>query len=468
MNRVVVIVLFLITGLLLSGCGDRPESKIALGSSPAERGLGQGGTTLDEQLRAIIEEQGITKLDPGSDPDPELAALGQALFFDKILSGNRDISCATCHHPTFSVGDALPVAIGTGGTGQGDRRTLGRDRNLIPRNSPEVFNRGAAEWKSMFWDSRVVVGPDGEFVSPAGSQLPEGLSNVLAVQAMFPVTSRDEMRGSYGDADVTSRENELTLLEDDDLPAIWEALMARLLANPEYVQLFQAAYPEVPLEELGFQHAANAIAAFEVQAFTLDHSPWYSYLEGDDDAISDEAKEGALLFYDQVGCAECHSGPLFTDQEHHVLASPQVGPGKGEQAPWDLGRIRETGKAEDEFAFRTPPLHNVTRTGPWMHDGAFNTLEAVILHHLDPASSLRQYDPGSQLPPELRSTYQDDEALTEQMLANLDPRIAESKSITDEQMAGLIAFLESLTDPAITELDAVVPENVPSGLPVTD
>ena len=103
-----------------------------------------------------------------------------------------------------------------------------------------------------------------------------------------------------------------------------------------------------------------------------------------------------------------------------------------------------------------------------MHDGAFNTLEAVILHHLDPTSSLRQYDPGSQLPPELRSTYQDDEALTEQMLANLDPRIAESKSITDEQIVELIAFLESLTDPAITELDAVVPENVPSGLPVTD
>ena len=74
-----------------------------------------------------------------------------------------------------------------------------------------------------------------------------------------------------------------------------------------------------------------------------------------------------------------------------------------------MGRIRETGKAEDEFAFRTPPLHNVTRTGPWMHDGAFNTLEAVILHHLDPASSLRQYDPGTQLPPKLQSTYQGDE-----------------------------------------------------------
>jgi len=244
--------------------------------------------------------------------------------------------------------------------------------------------------------------------------------------------------------------------------------MARLIAYPEYVQLFQAAYSEVPLDELGFQHAADAIAAFEIQAFTLYHTPWYSYLKGDDDAISDKAKEGALLFYDQAGCVECHTGALFTDQEHHVLASPQVGPGKGEMAPWDLGRARETGKAEDEFAFRTPPLHNVTHTGPWMHDGAFNTLEEVILHHLDPASSLRQYDPESQLPLELRSGYQDDEALTKNMLSNLDPRIVEAKSITDEQVAELIAFLECLTDPAITYLDAVVPENVPSGLPVAD
>ena len=362
MSRTFAVIFLLVGGLLVSGCIKSSESQLGLKSFFPGRELRQGDPNLDQQLHDLIEEQGITRLDPGTEPEPGLAALGQALFFDKLLSGNRDISCATCHHPTFSVGDALPVAIGTGGTGQGDRRTLGRDRSLIPRNSPEVFNRGVAEWKSMFWDSRVAVGLDGEFVSPAGGQLPEGLSNVLAAQAMFPVTSRDEMRGSYGDADVTSRDNELTLLEDDDLPAIWEALMARLLANPEYVQLFQAAYPEVPLDELGFQHAANAIAAFEVQAFTLYHTPWYSYLEGDDDAISDEAKEGALLFYDQVGCAECHSGPLFTDQEHHVLASPQVGPGKGEQAPWDLGRIRETGKAEDEFAFRTPPLHNL---GQW-------------------------------------------------------------------------------------------------------
>ncbi len=423
---------------------------------------------LDEELQAIIKREGLAPLDPGPSQDPAKVALGEALFFDKILSGNRDIACATCHHPTFSGGDALPVAIGTGGKGLGDVRIIGRDRNFIPRNSPEIFNRGALEWQSMFWDSRVAVGPDGKFVSPAGDRLPEGLDNVLAVQAMFPVTSRDEMRGSYGDSEVTSRDNELTLLEDDDLPAIWEALMARLLSHPEYVELFKAAYPDVSQDELGFQHAANAIAAFEIQAFTLYHSPWYSYLEGDDEAISEEAKRGALLFYGQAGCANCHSGPLFTDQEHHVLAVPQVGPGKGEQAPWDLGRSRETGRKEDAFAFRTPPLHNVTHTGPWMHDGAYSTLEATIQHHLDPVASLRNYDPAVHLQTELQDTFQDDEALIEQMLANLDPLLAKPQSLSAEEIAYLIAFLESLTDPAVAELDRVIPENVPSGLAVVD
>ena len=276
------------------------------------------------------------------------------------------------------------------------------------------------------------------------------------------------MRGSYGDAEVTSRDNELSLFEDDDLPAIWEALMARLLSYPEYIQLFLAAYPDVPQDELGFQHAASAIAAFEVQAFTLYHSPWYSYLEGDDGAISDEAKKGALLFYDQASCANCHSGSLFTDQEHHVLAVPQVGPGKGEQAPWDPGRIRETRREEDAFAFRTPPLHNVTHTGPWMHDGAFSTLEAVIRHHLDPASSLREYDPIAHLSPDFQSTFQGDEELIELMLANLDPLLAEPQPFSDEEITYLIAFLESLSDPAVAELEKVIPEKAPSGLPVRD
>ncbi len=461
MSRIGACIIILIMGLAISGCSGSDNDIVDMLIAPHS-------VDLDQQLRDLIETQGIKRLETGSEPNAELVALGRALFFDKILSGNRDISCATCHHPAFSGGDALPVAIGTGGAGLGDSRILGKDRNLIPRNSPEIFNRGFPEWTSMFWDSRVAIGVDGQFISPAGDQLPEGLADVLSVQAMFPVTSRDEMRGSYGDAEASNGDNELTLLDDDDFPAIWQALMARLLAYPEYAQLFENAYPDITPDELGFQHAANAIAAFEIQAFTLHHGPWYNYLAGDDTAIPDAAKVGAILFYDQAGCADCHSGPLFTDQEHHVLASPQVGPGKGEQAPWDLGRFPVTGNSADKFAFRTPPLHNVSLTGPWMHDGAYNTLEAVIRHHLHPASSLLGYDPAEYLPPEMQGTYQDDEELNSQMLANLDPLATEAKTLTDDQIASLIEFLECLTDPAVVELDTLVPQSVPSGLPVQD
>ena len=252
---------------------------------------------IDEELLSLLRDQDIQPLTPGPEPEPALVKLGQALFFDKILSGNKDISCATCHHPTQNSGDSLPVSIGTGGSGLGITRQIGYDRQLIPRNAPEVFNRGVSEWNTMFWDSRVALNNDGTFISPAGDQLPAGLDSVLAVQAMFPVTSADEMRGAAGNVDVLGEPNELALIDEADLPAIWQGLMARLLAIPEYETLFREAYPDTAVSDLGFEHAANAIAAFEISAYTLENSPWHYYLNGNTSALSAEAKQGALLFF---------------------------------------------------------------------------------------------------------------------------------------------------------------------------
>ncbi len=121
----------------------------------------------------------------------------------------------------------------------------------MPRNAPELFNRGASAWRSVFWDSRIemlnsykggaVPFGGGWLVTPAGENLPDGLDSVLAAQAMFPVTSRTEMRGDAGDADVFGEENTLAHLDDEDLPGIWRSLNARLLAIPEYAQLFGTA-----------------------------------------------------------------------------------------------------------------------------------------------------------------------------------------------------------------------------------
>jgi cytochrome c peroxidase len=436
--------------LFAAGCGDDSSS-----------------ATTDAQLQAAIAATDVAPIDPGPAPAPAKVALGRALMFDKLLSGNRDISCATCHHPLYATGDALSVSIGTGGSGLGPERTLGAGRNLIPRNAPEVFDRGAVEWRTMFWDARVAGSAATGFTTPAHDALPPGLDNVLAAQAMFPVTARDEMRGAVGDVDVFGDPNEIAAIADADLPAMWAALMDRLQSVPEYVDLFAAAYPEIPTEELGFQHAANAIAAFEIEFWSFPNSPWDRYLRGERAVLSESAKRGALLFLGDAGCVSCHAGSLLTDQQFHDIGAPQVGPGKGAEAPQDYGRGRETGRIEDRYRFRTPPLRNVAITGPWMHDGAYVTLEAAVRHHLDPQQSLRSYD-STQLSDVMRDTVQNDAATIDAILANLDPLVATPLQLTDEQVSDLLAFLEALTDPAALDLSADVPESVPSGLPVED
>lgn len=446
MKRTIIFILFVSFGF--SACTSRAEQ-------------------LDEQLQKVIQSEELAALDIGESPESAKVTLGQMLFFDKELSGNRDISCATCHHPTQGSGDGLAISIGTGGAGLGPERQIGYGRSFIPRNAPEVFNRGSSEWTTMFWDSRVAV-RDGVFQTPAGEKLLDDLENVLAAQAMFPVTSADEMRGAAGDVDVQGNGNELSLLDADDLPGIWAGLMERLLAYPEYVALFQGAFPDVPAEELTFAHAANAIAAFEIYAYSLPNSPWTNYLNGDVSAMTETEKEGALLFYGEAGCASCHSGSLLTDQAHHALAAPQVGPGKGAESPLDLGRWRETQAESEMYAFRTPSLHNVAVSGPYMHDGAFATLEAAVLHHLDPETSLLNYDPTEHLHPDLHNTFQNDPTLLENMLHYVDPALAPERSLTNAEVEAVLAFLSALTDPAVTNLDHYVPESVPSGLPVQD
>ena len=218
---------------------------------------------VDPVLHQLLAAAGATPLDPPPAQDPALVALGRALMFDKILSGNRDVSCATCHDPVAHTSDGLSLSIGTGGVGAGGARALGTARQFIPCNAPDLFNRGYPEFTSMFWDGRVGRGSVGGLDTPAGAALPAGLSGPLAAQAMFPVFTRLEMRGHPGDLDRFGAPNELASLGDDDPSPVWAALMTRLLAIDGYVTLFQAAYPGIPLDQLGFQHAANATAAFE-------------------------------------------------------------------------------------------------------------------------------------------------------------------------------------------------------------
>jgi cytochrome c peroxidase len=421
----------------------------------------------NRELRKVMRESGIGPLDPGPAPEPALVTLGQALFFDRELSGNRDVSCATCHHPHFATGDGISLSVGVGGTGLGQARRLAEGHEFVARNATDLFNRGAAEWTTMFWDNRVNGTPETGFHSPAVGQLPSDLDSVLAAQAMFPIASDEEMRGEPGDVDVFGDPNELAGIIDEDFSAIWNGLMSRLMGFPEYREMFAAAFPDVPEDQLGFQHAANAIAAFQIDAWTYLGSPWDRYVVGEDGALSDEEKRGALLFFGKAGCARCHSGSLFTDQEPHNVAVPQLGPGKDEEAPLDIGRARVTHYPDDMFAFRTPPLRNVSLTGPWMHNGAYTTLEGAVRHMLRPEESLRHYDAG-QLAPELQSAVHADSATIELLLTSLDTSVTPPVELSAAELSDLMAFLQALTDPAATDLGQDIPPSVPSGLAVEE
>ncbi|MBX2870792.1 MAG: hypothetical protein KTR30_01795 [Saprospiraceae bacterium] len=425
------------------------------------------GRELDNALQSIIRQNGLNQHAPVADYSDAKVELGRMLFFDKILSGNKDISCATCHHPALGSADALPLAIGVGGEGLGAARQMGKGRERIPRNSPDIFNRGAKEWHTMFWDNRVSGDIMAGYESPADEKLIAGLENILAVQAMFPVTSRDEMRGEIGDRTVNGEINELALISNAMPQVVWHRLMLRLKKIPAYVELFEAAYPDEAVQDLGFQHAANAIAAFETEAFTFHDSPWDLYMDGMTNAIDESAKRGAVLFYGKANCSTCHSGNLMSDQQAHNIGVPQLGPGKGTAEPLDVGRYLETGDQADAFAFRTPSLKNTAITGPWMHNGAYNSLEEAVRHHLDPKLYLQQYD-ASKLPKELQASFQDDEEVAQRMLGQIDPALQVEKPLEDKDIGDILSFLYALTDQSALELEHLVPATVPSGLPVKD
>jgi cytochrome c peroxidase len=236
---------------------------------------------------------------------------------------------------------------------------------------------------------------------------------------------------------------------------------------PAYVALFEAAYPDIPRALLSFRDAANAIAAFQLEELTKTDSPFDRYLSRDDFALSTEEKEGALLFFGRARCSTCHSGPLLGAQQFANAGVPQIGPGMPGTAPLDLGRGEIDEHQFFHFSFRVAPLRNVELTAPYMHNGAYRTLEAVVDHYDDVRLALETYDV-SQLDPAVRDRHHGDDSTITAMLASLDGRLSVPLDLTADEKRRLVSFLRSLTDPAARHLDGIAPSVVPSGLPMRD
>lgn len=446
-----MIVFALAGALTLAAC----DSTDPVSGPPVSLGR---GPDLAQEVRQLAARRGIKPMPKPQRVRPQLAELGRMLAFDKILSGNRNISCMTCHLPEFALGDARSLAIGEGATGLGSER-VHPDGVFIPRNAPPLFNLFLFD--HLFFDGRVQVDRAGRFHTPAGDQLTPEMTRTLrfgAVSALplFPVTNREEMRGRPG-------QNELADIPDDGFQAIWSALMQRLGAIPEYRQMFEEAYPGEQFDRMTFAHASNAIAGFFVEAFTFDDAPWDRFLRGQPDALTAEQLDGALNFMN-APCATCHNGPLFSDKKFHNVALAQIGPGvgNGPSGHDDFGRMNVTGDPDHIYQFKTPQLLNVELTGPYGHAGQFAELSDFIDHYSRNDEKLRAYTNADIPEPLLQGTLVDNK---EAVIATRSPFILPA-DFDEVFVRKVTAFMRALTDDRARALLHVVPESVPSGLPV--
>jgi len=275
-------------------------------------------------------------------PTNEKIELGRLLFFDPILSGDKDVACATCHQPSNAYAEYRDLSIGVNGKGLGARRTFNQPNEipLLKRNAHTILNtafNGIKTFSSynpneapMFWDLRVTS---------------------LEKQAIEPILAFEEMRGTH------FSESE-----------ILDSILFRLNEIPQYIDLFNSAFDE--LDPINEQNIGKAIAAFERTLVTTE-TRFDKYMRGDKDAISASEENGFELFK-KVGCGNCHNGPMFSDYLPHIIGVPS----NEKLLEFDKG-------IDDTYAFRTVSLRNLRFTAPYMHNGKFNTLEEVLEFYED-------------------------------------------------------------------------------------
>ncbi len=315
--------------------------------------------------------------EPADNPSsPAKIALGRLLFWDPVLSGNGDIACASCHDPRTGYADGRPTALGT------------LDASLTPpnRNSQTVLDtawNGAiagapipdCEAAPMFWDNR---------------------AHSLEEQARGPLTSPAEMMGSAYTA-----------------ATIFPELVTRLEGIPAYAAQFEAVFGAVAITD---DNIVRAIAAFE-RTLTNPRTSFDRFVGGDATALTPQQQRGLQVF-GEIGCRNCHGGPMFSDYRLHELRVPDL-----------AGAAHDAGDGANRF--RTPSLRNITHTAPYMHNGSLAGLPQVF----------QFYRQATQNP--------------------VDPALRGVRTPTPQEAPDVIAFLEALGD---APFDTSIPVSVPSGL----
>jgi cytochrome c peroxidase len=244
---------------------------------------------------------------------PQEIDLGRYLFFDPILSGKGDMSCATCHQPDKGFSDGMMTGIGD-------------NNQKLTRATPTLWNVGFL--KKLFWDGR---------------------SASLEEQMQGPLFAKDEMNNTP--------ENLLETLNNID----------------KYKALFLEAFPEKKDSKIELNEIYRSISAFQASLVSLN-SKYDRYAHGFHDVLSSKEKEGMNIFRSFVArCAECHTPPLFTNQQFAIIGSPEPN-----GLPLDPGAQIPTKDSTLRGAFKVPSLRNIEKTAPYMHSGNFKTLRLTV------------------------------------------------------------------------------------------
>ncbi|TNE36723.1 MAG: cytochrome-c peroxidase [Alphaproteobacteria bacterium] len=332
------------------------------------------------QLYPSLENQGVGGLKTGLPPiregfSPQQIDLGRYLFFDPLLSGDGTVACASCHDPDKGFSDGRARSVGISGV-------------PVKRSAPTLWNVGFL--KRLFWDAR---------------------ADSLEAQMEGPLYDANEMGTTK------------------------EALLAALNNQEIYRELFAEAFGRSVTGDITLEEIYLAIAGFETSLISLN-SRYDYYAHGQANALSDEEIEGLNVFRSFVArCAECHTPPLFTNQQIAVIGTPEP-----EEAPRDIGAEGPTQDPTLKGGFKVPSLRNVALTAPYMHSGRFETLEEV--------GDFYTKGRGHAVP--------DGEELY------LHWHIWEPQ-LRPEEIKSVAAFLQTLTDES---MKPKTPDAVPSGLSV--
>ena len=428
---------------------------------------------LNEQLSAILSHHGFTgrvglSLEQrlGRKIDNQLADLGRLAFHDTLLGLNNDNSCSGCHSAPLGFGDSQSIAIGVDNNDiVGPDRTGPRNQRRTPLILNNVF------YPALMWNSRFNSVAGDPFDNNAGFQFPlpegfslSGLPHLLTAQAFIPPTEKPEMTGFHPSVPGTN-------------DGIRAAVVERLNANAEYRKLFGKNFTEVKSgAPITYEMLARAIAEFEFTLVFAD-APIDKFARGQKNAMSEDEKRGALIFFGSGNCVSCHavagqSNEMFSDFRQHVAGIPQIAPAVGNVtfdgpgANEDFGLEQVTGNPNDRYAFRTSPLRNLALQPTFFHNGCFTKLEDAVRYHSNAIGSAPSYNPTAA---GVDADLQGPQGPIAPVLARIDPALATPVTLSTDEFRQLIAFLRTgLLDPRANahDLRKLIPARVPSGTSV--